>query len=141
MSELLDRAEAEFEDLSDAGYLGRNASPRSTEKSASACLPAIGIRLPAVAADLAAAVFSRIDDPPSAAAGRLPSPAGHDQHRYGEHWNDTGRLRPTIAEVTGDDQVAAGSAFWAAFMAALEDPTRERIDALIDIQPSPARDR
>ena len=37
-----------------------------------------------------------------------------------------------IAEVTGDDQVAAGSAFWAAFMAALEDPTRERVDALLD---------
>ena len=37
-----------------------------------------------------------------------------------------------IAEVTGDHHIAAGSAFWAAFMAALEDPTRERIDALVD---------
>ena len=37
-----------------------------------------------------------------------------------------------IAEITGDDHVAAGAAFWAAFMPALEDPTRERVDALLD---------
>ena len=88
-----------------------------------ACLPAIGVRLPAVAADLAAAVFSRIDDPPSAAAGRLHlqlaminiDMASIERHRA---------AAARIAEVTGDEHIAAGSAFWAAFMAALEDPTR-----------------
>ena len=132
MTALLDRADEELDDLvAMLGYLERNATTEEYGEVALACLPAIGVRLPAVAADLARAVFSRIEDPPSAIAGRLHlelaminlDMASVERHRT---------AAASIAEVTGDDQVAAGSAFWAAFMAALEDPTRERVDALLD---------
>ena len=140
MTELLDRADEELDDLvAMLGYLGRNATTEEYGEVALACLPAIGVRLPALAAELAAAVFSRVDDPSSAIAGRLHlelaminiDMASVEQHR-------TAAAR--IAEITGDPEVAAGSAFWAAHMAALEDPTRGTSRRVARHPRSPAHD-
>ena len=108
MTALLDRADEELDDLvAMLGYLERNATTEEYGEVALACLPAIGVRLPAVAADLAAAVFSRIDDPPSAIAGRLHlelaminiDMASLERHRT---------AAASIAEVTGDHRGRRG---------------------------------
>ena len=93
-----------------------------------ACLPAIGVRHPAVVGDLAAAVVSRVDDAPPSLAGRLHlelaminlDMPNNVRHRTAAA-DRRGHRRPPRRRGLG----ASGRR-----QAALEDPTRERIDVL-----------
>jgi predicted ATPase/class 3 adenylate cyclase/DNA-binding CsgD family transcriptional regulator len=126
MSELLDRAEAEFADLADMlSWLEHHAPVEEHVEVAMACLPAMAVRHAAEATALGDRVVPRVD--------ALSSLGGHLHFRLalvdptGPDHIATG---VAAAEATGDPELVAQAGFWAGWLAAYADPTRDAIAAL-----------
>ena len=128
MYELLDQADAEFDDLTVMlSYLEENGTPEEHVEVAMACLPAMSVRHMAESAALGARVAARVD-PNTVLGARLllqlvvvePTNPMHLQ------------LALTAAQATGEPDLLVQATYFGAWDAAKGEPTREAVRALRD---------
>jgi predicted ATPase/class 3 adenylate cyclase/DNA-binding CsgD family transcriptional regulator len=121
MSDLLDQADAEFDDLREMlSHLERHASPEEHADVAMACLPAMSVRHMAEAAALGERAAARVDAL-SVLGGHLQLKLALVDPTMPQHV----QLGLAAAEATGDPELQAHAAFWGAWEAASADPTPE----------------
>jgi predicted ATPase/class 3 adenylate cyclase/DNA-binding CsgD family transcriptional regulator len=119
MSELLDQADLEYEDLTAMyAHLEANASPEEHAAIAMAGLPAIGVRHTAEASLLADRVVARVEDM-TVPGGRLRTRMAVVDPMNPEHVG----MCLAAAEATGDPELLAYAAYWQLWGACAADPT------------------
>jgi predicted ATPase/class 3 adenylate cyclase/DNA-binding CsgD family transcriptional regulator len=126
MSELLDRADAEFADLVEMlGYLEQHASPEEHAEVAMACLPAMAVRHFAESTVLANQVVPRVDENTVL--------AGHVHFRFvmvDPSSPDHVEKGLAAAEATGDPDLLLQASFWGNWAAAQDSPSSEALAGL-----------
>lgn len=128
MTDLLDQADTEFEDLrAMLSYLEDHASPEEHADVAMACLPAMGVRHQAEAAMLGDRVSRRVDEM-TVLGGRLHLQLALVDPTLPRHIE----VGLAAAQATGDPDLHAHAAFWGGWAAAAANPTAETITALGD---------
>ena len=128
MTELLDQAEAEFEDLREMLlHLERHASPEEHVEVAMACLPAMGVRHMAEAAALGERASARIQET-SVLGGQLHLQLALVEPTVPRHVE----IGFAAAEVTGDPDLGAHAAFWWCWGTAGAHPTRDAVAAMVE---------
>ncbi|MDQ3147089.1 MAG: LuxR family transcriptional regulator, partial [Actinomycetota bacterium] len=111
MSGLLDQADAEYQDLREMlSHFERHASPEEHADVAMACLPAMGVRHMAEAAAIGDRVAGRVEEM-SVLGGRLHLQLALVDPTMPRHVE----IAVAAAEATGDRDLGAHAAFWAAW--------------------------
>ena len=125
MTELLDQADDEYEDLREMlSYLERHASPENHADVAMACLPAISVRHSAEAAALGDRVTRRVDEL-TVLGGRLHLQLALVDPTMPRHIE----LGLAAAQATGDADLNTHAAFWTSGAACDLDPTPDAVAA------------
>lgn len=128
MYELLEQADAEFDDLTlMLSYLEAHATPEEHAEVAMACLPAMAVRHMAEAAALGTRVAARVD------AGSVLGGRVHLQLVVVEPTNSEHvQLGLAAAHATGDADLLVQATYFGAWDTAMIEPTREAVRALRD---------
>jgi predicted ATPase/class 3 adenylate cyclase/DNA-binding CsgD family transcriptional regulator len=133
MTDLLDRADVEYDDLvAMLAYLERHASDEEYGEVALACLSCMAIRHAVEAAVWADRVIARLVDEPTALNGRFHAQlavAISEPSRQRLH----AELVAEVADATGDPEAVAWRSFWAAWTPLLDDPTPEAVAQIREV--------
>lgn len=125
MGELLDQADADFDDLRlTLSHLARHASPEQHATVAMACLPAMSVRHLAEAAALGDQVASRVDEL-SVLGGKLHLQLALVDPTMPRHVE----LGLAAAAATDDPELQAHASYWGSWDAASVDPTVDAVAA------------